>query len=102
MTSIDHDKLNELLRAVGMKVFVEILYPALTHDRSVTAIELTRKYPTYAEFTQAAQNTRLSKAKKIFNNGWQREALITISLSSRTDPSVRSKAEELGLEYNKV
>lgn len=102
MTSIDQDKLNELLRSVGMKVFVEILYPALTHDRSVTVIELTRKYPTYAEFTQAAQNTRLSKAKKIFNNGWQREALKTISLSSRTDPNVRSKAEELGLEYNKL
>ena len=92
---IDHMELKRLLIATGMKTFVEVLYPALCHDRMVTVMELIRKYPKYAEYTPASQNTRLSKAKKIFNNGWQREALESIVASDRTTPETRQEARRL-------
>lgn len=95
MTPIDHDELKRLLIAVGMKAFVEILYPALCRDLSITVMELNRKYPSFAVYTPAAQNTRLTKAKKIFNNGWQREALESIAASERTASETRQEARRL-------
>lgn len=95
MTPIDHNELKRLLAAIGMRVFVDVLYPALIRDQSITVMELVCKYPTYADYTLAAQNTRLSKAKKIFNNGWQREALQSIVASKRTAPEARQEALRL-------
>lgn len=70
-TPIDHDELGLLLRAIGMKAYVEILFPAMMRDRDISVSELCLKYPKFKEYTSAAQNTRRSKARKIFNNGWQ-------------------------------
>lgn len=95
MTQIDHEELKRLLIATGMKTFVEVLYPALCRDCSITVMELNRKYPSYAQYTPAAQNTRLTKAKKIFSYGWQREALENIAASERTAPETRQEAQRL-------
>ncbi|WP_135040606.1 hypothetical protein [Barnesiella sp. WM24] len=101
MTIIDYDELQRLLRAIGMKVYVEILFPALVRDNDISVMELCHKYPDFNKYTPTAQNTRRSKARKIFENGWEFEALRTISLSSRVDSCVKAKAQELDLKYKK-
>lgn len=101
MTPLDHDELKRLLIAIGMKAYVEILFPAMIRDREISVTELCQKYPDFNRYTLKAQNTRRSKTRKIFDNGWQFEALKSISLSSRTAPKVREKALELELKYNK-
>jgi len=94
MTPIDHEELKRLLSSVGKKAYVEILFPAMTKDRDISVMELCQKYPEFRNYTPAAQNTRRTKARKIFDNGWQYEALHAIALSSRVIPSVRAKAQE--------
>lgn len=101
MTPIDHDELKRLLIAIGMKAYVEILFPALARDKDISVMELCHKFPDFNKYTPAAQNTRRSKARKIFENGWELEALRTIALSSRVDSCVRAKAQELDLKYKK-
>lgn len=101
MTPIDHDELKRLLITIGMKAYVEILFPALVRDKNISVMELCYKYPDFNKYTPAAQNTRGSKARKIFENGWELEALRTIALSSRVDSCVRAKAQELALKYRK-
>ena len=102
MIPLNHDELKRLLKAIGMKAYVEILFPALMKDREITVMELCRKFPDFNQYTLYSQNTRWSKARKIFDNGWQFEALKSISLSSRTAPNVRTKAKELDLKYSKA
>ena len=82
-----------------MKAYVEILFPAMMMDRDISIMELCRKYPDFSNYTPAAQNTRRTKTRKIFENGWQYEALHTIALSPRVDLSVRLKAQELETKY---
>ncbi|MDE6017407.1 MAG: hypothetical protein K2G85_01180 [Muribaculaceae bacterium] len=102
MTPLDNDELKRLLMAIGMKAYVEILFPAMITDRDISVTELCQKYPDFNRYTLKAQNTRRSKARKIFDNGWQFVALKTISLSSRTASDVREKAQELELKYIKI
>lgn len=78
-----------------MKAYVEILFPAMMKDRDISIMELCQNYPDFSTYTPAAQNTRRSKARKIFDYGWQFEALHAIAISSRVAPSVRLKAQEL-------
>lgn len=102
MVPLDHDELKKLLIAIGMKAYVEILFPAMIKDRDISITELCQKYPDFNRYTFYAQNTRRSKARKIFDNDWQFVALRSISLSSRTAPNVRAKAQELELKYKNV
>ncbi len=95
MIPVNHDELKRLLIAIGMKAYVEILFPAMIKDRDISVAELCQKYPEFNKYTSTAQNTRRSKARKIFDNGWQFDALDTIILSSRTDPNVRARAQVL-------
>ena len=101
MTPIDNDELKCLIKAIGMKAYVEILFPALIKDKNISVMELCQKYPEFNKYTPDAQNTRRSKARKILENGWEVEALKTISLSTRTDSCVRAKAKDLELKYKK-
>lgn len=78
-----------------MKAYVEILFPAMMKDREISIMELCQKYPNFSTYAPVAQNTRCTKARKIFNNGWQYETLHAIAISSRVAPSVRLKAQEL-------
>lgn len=100
MKPLDHDELKHLLRAIGMKAYVEILFPAMAKDRQISVTELCHKYPEFNRYTPAAQNTRRSKAQKIWDNGWQVDALKLISISSHTDPTTRIKAQELELKHS--
>jgi len=95
MVPVDYDELKRLLRAIGMKAYVEILFPAMMKNRDISVAELCQKYPEFNNYTPAAQNTRRSKARKIFDNGWQFDALDAIIMSSRTAPNVRTKAQVL-------
>lgn len=99
MTPIDQNELKALIRAIGMKAYVEFLFPAMIRNREISIEELCQEYPEFSTYTQKAQSTRRSKARKIFDNGWQFAGLKTISLSSRTAPDVRAKAQELELKY---
>lgn len=94
----DEEMIIELLRAVGMKAFVKYLYPVLAKDLDATVLDVVRLFPEYDQFTYNAQHTRLNKARKIFKNGWGKEALKIIANSDRVDPSVREEALEF-LKY---
>lgn len=97
MTQADQVKLNELLQKIGKNVFVTILYPALKRDIDITLPELIESEPLFCELskTRTAQNTRLSKARTIFINGWENAALECIAYSAKVDPDARKKAKEL-------
>lgn len=87
-------QIRSLLQSCGMKSFVKYLFPALSKDMYVTVLEMSRIYPEYNSFSANAQNTRLSKAKSIFINGWEYDALEIIA-NSRADIKTRLKAKEL-------
>lgn len=87
-------QIKELLKACGMQVFVDYLFPALSKDMYVTVLEMSRIYPEYNSFSANAQNSKLSKAKTIFRNGWEYDALEIIAYS-RADIKTRLKAKEL-------
>lgn len=87
-------QIKELLKACGMQVFVDYLFPALSKDINLTVLEMSRIHPEYNGFSANAQNTRLSKAKSIFINGWEYDALEIIA-NSRADIKTRLKAKEL-------
>ncbi len=75
------EQLKKLLKDCGMQVFVDYLFPALEKDINVTVLEMTRIYPEYSKFTANSQNGRLSKARTIFKNGWETDALEIIANS---------------------
>lgn len=101
MAPVDNDELTRHLRAIGMQAYVEILFPAMMRDRDISIVELSKKYPVFSKYTPAAQSTRRTKARKIFDKGWQFAALDAILISSRTAPDVRTKAQALKSQYLK-
>lgn len=87
-------QIRSLLQSCGMKSFVKYLFPALSKDMYVTVLEMSRIYPEYNSFSANAQNSKLSKAKTIFKNDWEYDALEIIA-NSRADIKTRLKAKEL-------
>lgn len=87
------DEVLSCLRSIGMKAFVDIFYPALKSNPKVKVNNLIAEYVEYSDFSRNAQNSRLSKSRKIFKNGWEKLALLIISDSSRVSPETRFKAE---------
>ncbi|MDE6521830.1 MAG: hypothetical protein K2L17_03345 [Muribaculaceae bacterium] len=87
-------QIRSLLQSCGMKTFVKYLFPALSKDMYVTVLEMSRKYPEYNDFSANAQNSKLSKGKTIFKNGWEYDALEIIA-DSQADPETRLRAKEL-------
>lgn len=95
-------KTQKYLQAIGKEVFISILYLALkrkfeiedTYD--IDYLEVCRAYPEYAEHAESdkSKRTRLSKAKSILRNGWEREALTLIAESSRIDEKLIKIANE--------
>jgi len=84
-----------------MQAYVEILFPVMMKNRDISIAELCQKYQEFNKYTPAAQNTRRTKARKIFDNGWQFAALDAILISSRAAPNVRTKAQALKSQYRK-
>lgn len=91
----DSEWVENTLRAIGKRVFVEYLYPELKKDMDITESELSEKYEEYASFSDNVRKSRLSSAKSIFRKGVEKEALRIISSSSNLPLVVRSKAERL-------
>ena len=90
------------LNDTGKDVFVSILYPALkrksemdgTYD--IDYLDVCQAYPEYAVRAESdkSKRTRLSKAKSILRNVWEREALTLIAESKRLDDRLIKKAKE--------
>lgn len=95
-------KTQKYLQAIGKEVFISILYPVLkrkfeiegTYD--IDYLDVCRAYPEYAEHAESdkSKRTRLSTAKSILRNGWEREALTLIAESSRIDEKLIKIAKE--------
>ena len=106
-------KTKKYLNDTGKEVFISILYPALkrkfemdgTYD--IDYIDVCRSYLEYAERAESdkSKRTRLSKAKSIQRNGWEREALTLIAESRRIDERLIEIAKDYlageGLEYDR-
>lgn len=78
--------LNKKLCSIGKTVFVKYLYPELRRNLDISELELSEKYPSYANFTDNGRKTRLSSSRSIFKNGLEKEALRII-VSSQNLPS---------------
>ena len=85
-------KLDDWLKSLGKKAFVEVFYPALKENINITKEELATKNDLFASWK--TQENRLSIAKSIFKNGLQGEALQIIIDSNNVDSEVRKNAEQ--------
>ena len=92
------DEILTLLRSCGMGAYVNYLYPALSKDYNVSILEMARMYPEFSKYSANAQNTRLSKARAIFSNGWEDDALEIITCSNADDKTKRRAKELLGYD----
>lgn len=95
-------KIKKYLQAIGKDVFISILYPALKRKfemdgtYEIDYLDVCQTYPEYAVRAESdkSKRTRLSKAKSILRNGWEREALTLIAESKRLDDRIIKKAKE--------
>ena len=91
-----NDEINAKLNRIGKDVFISILYPALKKSFDIDYKDVCRMFPEYAEKVKSdkAKQTRLSTAKSILREGYEKEALIIISESNRLDEQLTNKAKE--------
>jgi hypothetical protein len=85
------DELDRLLNSVGKKVFVR--YHAWFADLRMPASEIIDMLPQ--DYTLKSRQSRTSKARRIFREGWQREALQRIADSEKTDAEAAALAGRL-------
>ena len=104
MTNQEQDKTREYLKAIGMDVFVSILYPALKKSFDIDYHDVCRMYPEYAERAKSdkSKQTRLSHAKSILRNGWEEFALEMIAESNRVDLSAKNNAKKYLSQLKKI
>ena len=88
-------QIKALLQHCGMEVYVSFLFPALSKDINITALEMSRIMPEYNKFTATTQITRLNTARMIFKRGWEYDALEIIASSSRVPFEIKRKASEM-------
>lgn len=80
-----------LLNSVGKSTFVR--YYVQFTDRSLSHEDLVDLLPH--EYTLKARHTRVSKARRILNEGLHRQALELIAKSERVDEQTVRRAREL-------
>lgn len=83
-----------LLRSIGKSVFLNILFPELRTNFEISADELARKHPMYADFSSNSKRTRLSKARTIFKLNRLKEALQIIESSGRVSEEDKRLARQ--------
>jgi hypothetical protein len=83
-----------LLKAIGMGVFVEYYY--LFKNPSLSVFEIVDRLPN--EYTLNSRRTRASKARRIFRDGLEIDALRMIVDSERADPAAVRLASEIRRE----
>ena len=64
-----NSQIEEILRKIGKKSFVQHLYPELRKDINVTIEDIVSRHPEYNEYTLNSQKSRLSKDRSIFREG---------------------------------
>ncbi|WPR72205.1 hypothetical protein SLW70_03430 [Flavobacterium sp. NG2] len=84
-------KLENTLRAIGKEIFATVLYPELIKNIEVSYEEISNNYTVYNSFTINSQKSRLSKAKSIFREGEETEALLNIYESKKIKNEVKLK-----------
>lgn len=85
-----------ILVSVGKSTFLK-LYPILKKNLNIEPTEVFKLIPDYKQYSATSQKTRLGHARRIINEGWEREAFENISLSSK----LHRDDVELTLEYLK-
>jgi hypothetical protein len=85
------DDLDKLLNRIGKGVFARF-YEQFADSRIPDA-EIVSMLPP--EFTLKSRQSRTSKARRIFREGRQREALLRIAGSGRTDAEATARAARL-------
>jgi len=86
--------IEELLRKIGKKSFVCHLYPELINNIDVSIEDIASRHPEFKKYTRDSQRTRLSKARSIFKEGKEREALLIIIYSGKIDNDTLSQAHK--------
>jgi len=94
------DIVGSRLRDIGMGQFTDILFPVLSANPDATVEDICNAYPVYGNNTLPSQRTRLSKARSIFKDGQEREALERIATSGRVPQQVREQAQALLNQFN--
>lgn len=92
---MNQELLEKKLRSIGKEIFVEYFeeFRNLTVDREELAIKLLEENPKANSL--AAQKTRISNARKIFELKMEREALVNIIESDRLNENIREKAKRI-------
>lgn len=95
MTEKDLSTIRKYLNDTGMYIFINILYPALKKSFDIDFNDVCSMFPEYAERVKSdkSKRTRLSKAKSILRNGWEKDALTIIAESERIDSYIVDKAK---------
>lgn len=81
--------LRKLLKDVGMAVFIKYYYDFKSKENKECVSIIEEPY------TPKSKSGRTSKAKQIFRNDLQIDALRTITNSNRIDESIIKKAKEI-------
>ena len=87
-----NERVKAWLKSIGKEVFITILYPALKSDINIDSSDVCRLYPEFAK--RDCRDNRLSSARSIIKNGWEKYALTIISESNRLDEQLINKAKE--------
>lgn len=85
------DELDKLLNRIGKGVFARF-YESFADSR-ISDAEIVSMLPP--EFTLKSRRSRTSKARRIFREGREREALRRIADSERTDADATARAARL-------
>ncbi len=89
-------KVEPLLNRVGKRVFVE--YYEKLCDLTLRAGEVVALLPN--EFTLKSKWSRTSKARRIFREGLEAQALTVIAASKRVNRAIADRAKQLLAELS--
>ncbi len=84
----DEASLANLLKGIGKRVFVQY-YEEFRQENVPNTVF------NGENFTEKSKNSRKSKARKIFKNGWERKALQMVLDSIKTNHEVKARAKVL-------
>lgn len=94
MTDLESKRLNKKLCRIGKAAFVKYLYPELKKNIDISEVEISEKYPLYADYSDNARKTRLSTSRTILKNGLEKEALMNIVSSQKLPEEIRDLARK--------
>lgn len=89
---IDERDLISLLNGIGKRVFVQYYENFKNNDDPFVFFD-------HENFSDNSKRSRMSKARAIFKNGWERNALEFIMTSNRTDSESVKLASSLHTKY---